>query len=192
MNAILQDSYLTTDGISDVMQGGTGTSGQLQQALSQSFTTTSAYSILYIDIPIAKQGSPTDNCYITLGTTIGATNLGTSVNVEPGINLPTNSNLYFVRFMFSSPIALANSTKYYISFLRDGGVFDSINRYVWYGQSTNLYSGGNGGHRDNNSWVDSAASVADYNFRIYSSGGLINYPPYIQVGNGQSRNERAT
>lgn len=106
----------------------TGGSGASAEAAAQSFTASSSYSLGEIDVNISKSGSPTDNLYIEITTTINGTPIATSGDVN-GVNISTSQG--YVTFTFATPVSITSSTRYFIRLRRDGST-DTSNYYKWY------------------------------------------------------------
>ena len=162
-----KDAY-TTFATADTMSGGTAGSGELQQALGQSFTTTSTYNLDYVDLNLDKNSSPTDNVYIELHTTSPTGSLLGTSNSIVGSTL-TDAAAY-VRFTFSPAISLTNATKYAIVLFRDGAR-DTSNTYNLNGDNVETYTGGGSFRRNNNVWTAEGGDplIKDFNFKTFSN-----------------------
>lgn len=146
-----------------VIAGGSGGSGESDQAHGQSFQMTDTV-ISAIDIRLYKIGTPTDNVYIEIASTIGGSALATSVSVN-GSNLLTTVSS--VRFNLPSSLTVTAETTYYFRVLRSGAR-DTSNSYRVDKSGVNPYSRGVLYSKDNNSWTETTGN--DMRFKIYSTG----------------------
>ncbi len=169
-----------TAGISGVvLQGGTAGIGEVSQQIGQSFTSGGAgYNLKDIQIKISKGGSPTDNVYIELASSIGGAALATSNSIAMSSLTGTPT---LTTFTFSTYPSISSSTVYYFRIIRDGAR-DITNYLVVSRTLTSTYAGGDKYTKSNNSWgVD---ATEDCDFIITGT----NYPGWITTGGNQYRN----
>jgi hypothetical protein len=149
----------------NLIAGGTASSGQVGQAAGQSFTAGSSYNTSNIILLLMKEGSPSDNLKLeVLTTSITGTVIATSSNVA-GTSLSTSKT--WISFAFNS-FAIASGTKYYLRLTRDGAR-DGTNDYRWALCGSNVMSGGGSYALDNNVW-SSESSTNDQEFSIIADG----------------------
>jgi hypothetical protein len=169
------NTFNSTSGIGSITESQiAGTSNtffgdsDFRYAKSMSFTTTSAYSIKAIDFSLLRNGSPADNLYVELrsGSNTG-TLLGTS-DVVSGASVPTLQT--WIQFVFLTPIALSNATKYYAQLKRTGAI-DVSNKFSFHYDAASSYAGGGVSTYTLSTTTWSAESGSDDAlFRVYSTG----------------------
>lgn len=138
--------------------GGTGT----LEARAQSFQLSSGLTINDIAIEMAKTGSPSDNVYVVITSTIGGTAIATSNNVPASA---IGSAKSWITFTFSSPPTLSASTTYYLEIYRTGAR-DTSNYFVAIRDPSGTYSSGTDYTRDSSTWTSASG---DLNFRVPSN-----------------------
>lgn len=133
------------------LSGGTGSSGETNQAIGQSWTASSSYFINEFWVRLAKANSPTDNLTLEiLSGSINGTIIGTS-NALSALTLVSLPNESMARFAFSSPVSITNGTKYYCRITRSGAR-DTVNNYQIEINTGSVYANGGQYVRDNNVW----------------------------------------
>lgn len=167
------------------LQGGSGTSGEASQAEGQTFIAGATYALSRADVFMGTtQGSPADNVYIDIATSISGAALGTSGTIAAANIVQGGYNT----FLFSTPVQLAKGTGYNIRIFRDGAR-DATNYYFVEG---GFDSSPQGWRRDNNSWTQFSNAFFIKTYSTDTRPNIFgNYEPYVKTGN-MSRNERAT
>lgn len=171
------DDQFTYGSNQNFVQGGTASSGQTLQAIGQSYTAGSSYSIGSIDLEVFKVASPTDNLLLEILTTsLTGTVIGTS-NTVAATGLGTANGVY-VNFSFSSPVSITNGTKYYLRLTRSGAR-DTTNYCKWTLNNGSVLANGGAYTLDNNTWSAESATN-DQCFRINTTTGItLMEPQYL-------------
>jgi hypothetical protein len=136
------------------------------EALGQSFEVDIKGVLMSIELPMLKTGSPTDNTYIEIASSIGGSTLATSSNIDNS-TLDTISYQWF-EFTFSSPPILDAETTYYFRVLRSGA--RDTSDYPMVRRSTsNPYSDGVLYDKDTGSWGENSGDDLAFKMDFSSS-----------------------
>jgi hypothetical protein len=137
------------------LYGGSGT----YEELGQSFQIDNSRTINQIALPLSKTGSPTDNIYLRVTSSIGGTILETSSVKSAAI---ISSTLLWHVFEFTG-VSLSASTTYYLELYRSGSR-DTSNHIDWE-YNTEAYTDGTLYDKNSGSWGYDASY--DRGFRIF-------------------------
>jgi hypothetical protein len=160
--AVAGDSVTTTTTAVESLNGGTASSGETQQAQSQSFTATASYQCSNVRFRFKKFNTPTDNLVLTVRT---GSQTGTVVATSNNFGGSTlTSSLAWVTFTFPSAFSIASGTKYWLVLTRDG-VRDITNFYNTESNSSSLLANGGFAYRNNNAW-DADSATKDLLFQM--------------------------
>ena len=142
--------------------GGTGGSGEANQASAQAFIyASSSFTLGAIGIRVSKVSSPTDNIYIEIRDTLTGTLLDTSANVAAS-GLPTDENTV-TTFYFSGGITISASTTYYALLYRTGAR-DTTNHTKWWRNNVGIQTLGGSWIKGNGTW---GTIGDDHDIRVY-------------------------
>ena len=167
-------SQLVDSVVSSPVWGGSGTSEQL----GQSFTVGgSDISVTAISLFMFKVASLTDNIYLEIApTSISTAASATSASVA-STSLGTSLIPSWETFLFSSPVALSASTKYYIRLIRDGAR-DTTNYTTWEYSSASSYAS-NGAYTKTSGVWGSESATNDFMFMIHTGAITKLEPEYL-------------
>lgn len=124
------------------------------------------FDLKTVDLKLGKVGSPTDNLFLEVRSTISGTALGTSENLAAA-NIPgVGSGGSVFTFTFAAAITLTHNTKYYLV-LKRTGAGDLNNACAWFfNNAGNVYTGGGLYTNDSGTWSSEHATFDDY-FVLY-------------------------
>jgi hypothetical protein len=157
----IKDQHQGTSNWSFKINGGTGTSGEADQAQGQSFICGLSGNLLRVAVSAVRQGSvPTDNVTMEiLSGSITGTVIGTSEAIAV-TNLPmvdsTQTDPNSVYFEFPAGVTLSAGTTYYLRVTRSGAR-DTSKGMIWYADQADSYASGERYVCSDNTWT----SVAD-------------------------------
>jgi hypothetical protein len=139
--------------------------------VAQSFTALESGSPLFVYMPVAKLGAPTDNVTVEIrsdASGVPGTLLATS-DVIGGASISTTISM--LKFTFSTSTPLSSGTRYWLVLKRSGAI-DGTNRYYAGGpNSSTLASEGRAWYTDSTStWA--ASDGNDIPFRIVTAQGV--------------------
>jgi hypothetical protein len=143
--------------------GGSGTNEQQ----AQSFKVRASHDLTYMMFRMTKSGSPTDNLNVEIATTAGGSAIGTSDAVAAS-SVPTAQG--WVRFDFSTPVALTAGTQYYARVVRSGSRDATNFCNLWHDLAGEAYGDGDHWQKDSGSWTQDTGN--DLTFRA-GSGAFI-------------------
>lgn len=145
--------------------GGTAGSGEINQAIGQSFTAPISHSSSGVQLYIQRVGSPTDNLLVELLT--GSIDGGT---VVASVTVAANEiglNPYWKEFIWTTAVNLTASTTYFIRVTRSGA--RNTSNYVRVLRSTNSSFAGGGSFFSQDTLWDGPHTTDDLNFRMLGS-----------------------
>jgi hypothetical protein len=139
-----------------------GTGGTWEEQ-GQSFTTPSGISprIRFCSVRLERNGSPTDNVFMRITSSIGGTALGTSNAVAASTISLAGA---VIKFTFATVVELSASTKYFLELYRSGSR-DSVNYIEARADTANFYASNGTYTKDNGAWSSESAND-DWEFRV--------------------------
>lgn len=148
-----------------------GDGGSLEQA-AQSFTTDTTYLITSMTVSMGDFGSPTDEVYVKITSTLGGAAIATSDNVS-GIT-GGQADRTFV-FTGSNRGILTSGNTYYLEINRTGAN-DASNFYVVYTSNTDVFTGERF-VKSSGSW---GAGIANQDVRFTITGEATPFPTKLE------------
>jgi hypothetical protein len=122
------DQYRETQTTSIVV----GTAGNPDESVA--FTTASAYSLEAVSLYLTRNGTPTDNVYVTVegdsGGSPDGSPIATSEDIDPDSVMAAGAAFWNL-FTFSSPPSLSSGTTYHLVLRRDGATH-ATNNVSWH------------------------------------------------------------
>jgi len=169
LGGVHEDQSQTTDVETNTM----GRSSDSQK-LAQSFQTAlSNEKIFGVIIKIGKNGSPSDNCYVTIEGDNSGEPDGTPIATSQDVAGSGLSGTVTQEFIFSTPASLTASTTYWIVFQRDGALSDSDNYFLRIdgNNSTDNYTDGEFQEYTGADWTNETAwTYVDFVFTTFNTG----------------------
>lgn len=159
------------------LYGATGTN----EAFGQSFQVGYSFDLKGICLVFyVWSGTPTDNIYLELASTID----GAAIRTSPDVSASLVNGYTLIRFIFGSVYTLSASTTYYFRVFRDGSR-DTSNYVVVQRSQSNPYSLGSAYERNSGSW--SALTSDDIPFALINANSN-----YALIGNSETNLRRST
>ena len=147
-----------------VVQGGTASSGQTNQARGQSFKIRATSTITAVNLRLSKTGTPTDTLNIDITSSLGGSSLANA-----NINISTLTTSFVTTTLtFGTPVSLTGGSTYYLEFTRSGAR-DTSNYPNVEAEAIKVYADGDGQLRNNNTWQ---AAVQDHYFQLIGQSGI--------------------
>lgn len=157
------DKRFGTDQSQELADGTTGpisgASGSNEEQ-AQSFQLVLEWTVSTLELFLSKIGSPTDNLFVDIVSTLGGSVIATSNTVSAA---GLSSTAAWIAFTFSSPPSLSAGTTYYIV-LRRSGARDLSNQALWEAKASNPYAAGSHFIKASGAW--GSAQTDDLTFRI--------------------------
>ncbi len=121
----------------------------------------------FIDLNVAKVGTPTGNVWITLESDSGGSPSGTVLATSDKMDVASFSTTQsFVRFIFRNPATLTATTQYHIVMYGDFTI-SGTNFFRWWGENANNYANGVAKQFDGVSTWSALSGVLDLSLKVY-------------------------
>ncbi len=134
--------------------------------LAQSFQTSAAGAVEFVDISLFRAGTPTGTMWITIEASSGGNPSGTAlVTSDKMAATAVSTTSQWIRFPFrAAPVSLSSATQYFIVLQGDYAT-DGTNYVAWNYQGTNVYANGAFFTYNGSSWANTP--TADQTFKVY-------------------------
>lgn len=158
----LDQSFLT--GV-DPNAMGTNNQEKIAQSFQTALTGTKIFGCMF---SVRKEGSPTDNVFVTLEADDNGKPSGTPLATSQDVPASGLTTPVLVEFIFTTPYALTASTTYWLVLQRDGALNDT-NHYVTVINTSGGYSSGSAMSLNTPNWTAYDSGNDDFNFATFIS-----------------------